>query len=101
MAMAVTLARLLGQEVALFAKSRIPALISQSPEFATGNYSQALVNAFLKIDELLRSSEGKKELKEMGAQLAKTSERKDGMNVGSTACAVSYTHLTLPTNREV
>jgi serine/threonine protein phosphatase PrpC len=84
--------------VALFAAKNLPILLKGSPSFKAGNYEQALAESFIKIDELLESVEGKKQLAEISAQCPKKNgiypqmEPEDIANcVGCTACVALIT----------
>lgn len=88
----------LGQQVALFAARNLPKVLKESANFKAGNYKQALIDSFIKIDEILESAEGKKELAEINAECPK----KDTMysqvdiedlanGVGCTACVALIT----------
>lgn len=88
----------LGQQVALFAAKNLPVVLKELPSFKAGNYKQALVDSFVRVDELLGSKEGKKQLAEIDAQCSK----KDGVysqtdpedvaySVGCTACVALVT----------
>ncbi len=77
----------------MFARKHMPALIKSAPAFHSGDYATALKTAFLRVDELLRTKEGRKELAKISAQVCKApvlySRPKDediAGNVGCTAC---------------
>lgn len=55
----------IGKEVAEFASRHFPVELKKDPKFIEGNYKEALINTFLKIDVLLTTEEGKKEIKEI------------------------------------
>ena len=56
---------LIGQAVALFAKKHLPELIKSSDHFKAEKYADALVESFAKIDQLLATADGQKELMEL------------------------------------
>jgi serine/threonine protein phosphatase PrpC len=57
-----------GKEVAEFAKKHLPDELLTSSYYATGNIEKALVSAFLKIDVLLDSEQGLKEITTMAKE---------------------------------
>lgn len=89
---------IIGQEIALFAKAHFIEELTQSSEFKSGDYAGALRASFLRIDELLQTPEGHKELTEIsskhckGAALYGTQEGDEiAFNEGCTACIVLIT----------
>ena len=81
----------IGSEVSVFAKEHFVDIISKSSEFKNGDYSAALTYSFLRIDELLNTPEGQKELFDISTRCSKTfceqrSKEKIASNVGCTAC---------------
>lgn len=48
--------------MAEFARRHFPQELAKEPKFAEGKYKEALINAFLKIDVLLSTEEGRKEI---------------------------------------
>ncbi len=69
-----------GREVAEFASKHLPEELLKDPAYISGNYEKALKNVFLRIDELLSSEAGRKEvvLSALGEQEA-VSPTKRGM----------------------
>ena len=60
-----------GEEVAKFVEHKFGAELKRSEHYATGNYPEALRRTFLRMDEVLSTSEGQKELlkyKEKGGE---------------------------------
>lgn len=88
----------LGQQVALFAAKNLPKVLKESANFKAGNYKQALIDSFIKIDEILESEEGKKQLAEISAECMKKDTIYPQMDienlancVGCTACVALIT----------
>jgi len=88
----------IGQQVALFTAKNLPKLLKDLPTFKAKNYKQALVESFIKIDELLESAEGKKQLAEISAQCPKKDPMFPPVDpdevancVGCTACVALIT----------
>lgn len=87
-----------GQEVALFTKEHFVQELTQLSEFKEGNYPKALTRAFLRIDELLQTPEGQKELSDIAAKYCKgavlygAQEGEEiAYNEGCTACMALIT----------
>lgn len=101
MGMEVILTRIIsfiGQEVALYAKKHLVEIIKKTHSFAGGKYEQALKDAFIEIDEKLKSTDGKNELAEISNTITKSPsafgklEGEDLANgVGCTACVALIT----------
>ncbi len=78
----------------MFAKKHLPDLVKQSQGFKDGNYEKALKEAFIRVDESLKTPEGRLELE--GYSKAKSpAEKMEGINiangVGCTACVALIT----------
>lgn len=63
-----------GKEVAQFVKKHFTEELLKNPNFLAGNYRKSLIENFLRMDELLLTSNGVKELKEEN-RLSKEEER--------------------------
>ena len=56
-----------GAEVALYCSEYLPNILRELPAFKEGNVSSALSDAFLKIDQIVASSEVKTDLERLAA----------------------------------
>jgi serine/threonine protein phosphatase PrpC len=73
----------IGKEVAEFAKKHFPEELLTSSYYAAGNVEKALASAFLKIDVLLDTEQGTKEIKTMTKELeAKSTESPSKKGLG-------------------
>jgi serine/threonine protein phosphatase PrpC len=82
--------------VALFAKRFLPLFLRGSAYYKAKNYKEALIEAFLKVDEMLRSPEGSDKIKEIVAANPPNpylgwDESMSAQNVGCTACVLLLT----------
>lgn len=67
-----------GHEVAKFVTNHFTEELLNNASFKSGNYSQALVDTFFRMDEILKTPEGKKEIASIQA-----SQRKGGFGMGN------------------
>ncbi len=75
----------LGREVAEFASNHLPEELLKDPNYAAGDYEKALRRTFLRIDELLSSEAGHKEVVKLSSELNEQvveSPKKRGMVAG-------------------
>ncbi len=88
----------IGQEVAIFSKQHFKEYLKTSAAFPKADYAQALKDAFMHVDETLKSPEGRKELQDISASINVApaiyprSEGEDlAAGVGCTACVALLT----------
>ena len=76
-----------GAEVAQYCASHIAVLIKENANYQQGDYGKALVEVFMKLDEMLDSAEGEKELRQITIDngMQPFSEGKVADSVGCTA----------------
>lgn len=88
-----------GKEVAQFVKKHFTEELLINQNFETGNLRKALIETFLKMDELLLTSNGIKELKEEN-RLSKEEEERLNRNVASRQNELYYQLINKVTNED-
>lgn len=67
-----------GPAVSEFTKRRLPDVLLKNSNYISGNYEIALKEAFLRIDEILSTEDGREEIKAIHAELNKKAQANPG-----------------------
>eukprot|EP00825_Cyclidium_porcatum_P028580 TRINITY_DN307_c0_g2_i4.p1 TRINITY_DN307_c0_g2~~TRINITY_DN307_c0_g2_i4.p1 ORF type:complete len:307 (+),score=67.68 TRINITY_DN307_c0_g2_i4:155-1075(+) len=81
-----------GPEVAQFCKVKFCEELEENPNFKNGNYSQALTETFYKMDDILKSTEGKQQL----AKIRKAQEQSGDESMAgctSNVCLITQSRI--------